>query len=76
MMDKIIGRCSLCGGNVTVATYTYSTVPPVPTCQSCGATAAQPTINMERRKLTPEEDGVIKRVLRDGNWLLQRLAGR
>lgn len=75
-MIRIIGRCSICGGNVTLPTFFASIVPPVPTCQSCGATPVQPTINMERRKLTPEEDSVIKRVIRDGDWLLRRLAGR
>ncbi len=35
--DCIVGKCSLCGGLVTVPKTFMSTVPPVPTCESCGA---------------------------------------
>lgn len=42
IMNKTVGTCSNCGGRVTLPTYFYSTVPPVPTCQGCGATQAQP----------------------------------
>lgn len=38
-MDKEIGQCSLCGGSVTVPSVWCGIKPPVPTCQSCGATA-------------------------------------
>ena len=35
-----VGTCSLCGGRVSVPSFWMSIVPPVPTCESCGATAA------------------------------------
>lgn len=35
----IVGTCSKCGGNVCVPTIWGSTVPAIPTCSSCGATA-------------------------------------
>ncbi len=34
---SIIGTCSICGGAVTVPTIWAGTVPPTPTCTSCGA---------------------------------------
>ena len=36
----ILGRCSICSGNVTVPETWMGTQPPVPTCSSCGATRA------------------------------------
>jgi hypothetical protein len=36
-MNTIIGKCSICGGNVTVPSVYHSITPPVPTCDSCGA---------------------------------------
>lgn len=42
MSTRTIGTCSKCGGRVCVPTAYYSVNPPVPTCQSCGATRAQP----------------------------------
>jgi|GEM_PF-5465399 len=38
-MDKTVGRCSQCGGNVTVPSEWLGIHPPVPTCHSCGAQA-------------------------------------
>lgn len=35
---SVVGRCSICGGSVTVPTIWGGVVPPVPTCSSCGAT--------------------------------------
>lgn len=35
--EQVCGKCSICGGIVTVATIWWSVVPPVPTCQKCGA---------------------------------------
>lgn len=37
MNDKTIGKCSLCGGAVTVPAVWFGVVPPTPTCQKCGA---------------------------------------
>ena len=41
-MDITVGTCSLCGGRVTIPQSYMSTVPPIPTCQSCYATKAEP----------------------------------
>lgn len=46
-MDKILGSCSQCGGDVTVPESYMSVVPPVPTCKSCGATVKRPVIETE-----------------------------
>lgn len=35
---KIIGQCSICGGNVVVPVVWWSVVPPQPYCVNCGAT--------------------------------------
>jgi hypothetical protein len=37
--DTVLGTCSNCGGRVTIPFHWMSVVPPVPTCESCGATA-------------------------------------
>lgn len=50
-MDRTVGTCSLCKGRVTVPQNWLSVVPPIPTCESCSATAKQPyggTIEMEK----------------------------
>lgn len=41
MNKQTIGTCSRCGGPVTVDTVFHSIVPPVPTCEQCGAQAAE-----------------------------------
>ena len=41
-MDTTLGTCSVCGGRVTVPEAWYSTKPPIPRCESCGATVKQP----------------------------------
>ena len=56
-MDTIIGRCSLCTGNVIVPEAWYGiTIPALkPTCTQCGAQAQEqvPLIMMEQpRKAT------------------------
>lgn len=45
------GTCSLCGGRVTVPDHWLSVVPPTPTCEQCGAVAAEhgPVIPMVQR---------------------------
>jgi hypothetical protein len=49
-MNTLIGICSQCGGDVTVPTAWCGTLP-VPTCQSCGATAksARKIVETERK---------------------------
>lgn len=47
-----IGTCSKCNGPVQVPDFWGGTVPPVPTCTHCGATAKDPygpTIPMQGR---------------------------
>jgi NAD-dependent SIR2 family protein deacetylase len=41
-MDRTIGTCSECGGRVTLPEAWMSTKPPIPSCEKCGATQAQP----------------------------------
>lgn len=47
--EQVIGRCSICGGEVTVPVMWWGVIPPTPTCSKCGATeakAAGPVIPM------------------------------
>lgn len=37
----IVGTCSICGGRVTIPDVWGAIIPPTPTCESCGAVAAQ-----------------------------------
>lgn len=53
MSYTILGKCSRCGGTVSVPVIWYGVVPPTPTCNGCGATKSNedlPTIKMEPRK--------------------------
>lgn len=37
-MDRhVIGKCSICGGLVTIPSHPYSINSPTPKCESCGA---------------------------------------
>lgn len=51
MTQKIIGTCSLCGGDVVDGLPDWMTTgigePTRPTCQKCGATRKYPVIEME-----------------------------
>jgi len=38
----ILGTCSICGGPVTIPKFWNSQIPPVPSCNNCGATKKQP----------------------------------
>lgn len=52
-MNRTVGTCSICAGRVTAPQTYLSTVPPIPSCESCGATQKQPhgdVIQMEPRK--------------------------
>lgn len=40
-MRATVGTCSLCGGRVTVPDVWMSIIPPTPTCEQCGAVAAE-----------------------------------
>ena len=37
MNKQVIGRCSICGGNVTIPNVWLGVIPPKPSCESCGA---------------------------------------
>lgn len=60
-MSRLVGRCGLCCGRVTVPdVWMGTTPPPVPTCESCGAVlfeSEHATLPMQRptRLLTVEE---------------------
>ena len=65
--SKTVGRCSLCGGRVSMPDHWMSIVPPGPTCDACGAVAkaSGPTIPMERpddsvRRSRKREGGMIE----------------
>lgn len=63
MNERTIGQCSMCGGRVTLPEYWHGVVPPVPTCQECGAVAkpSGPVIPMERpRRRRRDNDGIFK----------------
>ena len=53
----IIGTCSICGGAVTVPDAWGGIIPPTPTCQSCGAAAAQHGPIIEMRPVAPVKYG-------------------
>lgn len=57
----VIGACSLCGGDVTVAEMWASITPDIPRCQQCGATAKKP-----EAKVIPMERTTIGVTRRDG----------
>lgn len=48
---RVVGKCGVCGGRVTVPTIWWGVVPPTPTCESCGAlvddTAFLPVLPMK-----------------------------
>ena len=50
----VVGKCSICGGQVVVPTVYWSVVPPIPTCSNCGAkedvTVILPTLPMKRNE--------------------------
>lgn len=39
MNTQTVGRCSICGGRVSVPAVWMGIYPPTPTCDKCGATA-------------------------------------
>lgn len=50
---QTIGTCSICGGPVTIPVVWGGVIPPVPTCEHCGATAQNsygPIIPMQNNK--------------------------
>lgn len=49
MSNMTVGTCSICGGRVSVPMVWHGIIPPTPTCENCGAVAAQhgPVIPMQ-----------------------------
>lgn len=46
-MNRVIGECSICGGDVSVPHIWHGIFPPKPTCSRCGAQARSgPVIDM------------------------------
>lgn len=41
-MNTTVGSCSICGGHVSVPCSWMGAIPPIPTCESCGATKKRP----------------------------------
>lgn len=56
-MKKVIGSCSICGGDVEAYSGPWMSTepPPPPTCRSCGAvsTAHKPVIPMRKEVAPP-----------------------
>lgn len=40
MSIRVVGTCGNCGGRVVEPAFYHCVIPPVPTCESCGATVA------------------------------------
>ena len=59
---KPIGRCSLCGGVVSIPTVWHGTNRPIPTCEDCGAVADEaanlPVVPMKPRQHIPKDDSI------------------
>lgn len=56
-----VGTCSLCGGRVSVPRRWAGVTPPIPTCESCGATPRHPhgpVIEMRWPRETRTNNGV------------------
>ena len=53
---RIIGSCSKCGGYVSVPEVWMGVNPPIPTCNSCGATKKEklPVIEMNESPIKKE----------------------
>lgn len=51
MSLTVVGKCSLCGGKVTIPNVWMGMTPPEPRCMSCHATPKDkgPTIQMEKK---------------------------
>ena len=38
---QVVGTCGLCRGAVVLPVVWFCVIPPIPTCEECGATVAQ-----------------------------------
>lgn len=65
-MKQTIGTCSLCGGPVSVPVGPWgSVIPPKPTCEGCGAVAAEhgPVVPMVRPAPHSNFPGLTDRIV-------------
>lgn len=73
MNRKTIGKCSICGGRVTVPTTSLSVIPPRPQCEQCGAyaskTAGLPSVPMEPMRIRPAPFRSYQRRPGDPGWI-------
>lgn len=65
-MNKIVGTCSICGGDVVVPVIWHGVVPPTPQCVSCHAVAE----DQNKKRVIPMRPMLGERVLneRDDEW--------
>jgi hypothetical protein len=66
MSYTIVGTCSLCRGPVGVPSLWSGSIPPVSTCQQCGATKRNnygPVIDMDPNARTFALEEAIKKLL-------------
>ena len=54
-----MGRCSICGGVVTVPLIWGGVYPPVPRCRACGAVMARPQLPVIPMEAPPRSIRVI-----------------
>jgi len=73
MSKRTIGKCSICGGEVTVPDVFWSVIPPRPQCEQCGAyasrTAGLPTVPMSPMKIRPQPFRVYQPRRADPPWV-------
>ena len=61
-MTQVIGKCSLCGGIVTVPMFWGGITPATPTCTKCGAVKDLPTVEMTANEITMGRAFMTKRL--------------
>ncbi len=54
LMNKVIGKCSICGGRVTLPDAWYGVNPPIATCETCYAT--QDNLPVIKMRPTPKRN--------------------
>jgi len=77
MNKQTIGRCSNCGGAVTLPVYFHSVVTPQPECEDCGAVAKArgPVIDMGPPRNSKIQSVQVASLLTTGEkvrWSLHR----
>jgi hypothetical protein len=55
--ERVIGACSLCGGDVIEHGIQHSVRPMRPTCSGCGAVKARPFIDMSYSEMLAKPRG-------------------